>query len=190
MFKTRVNHTTINRTLFLKGMAKSDSFFIRAEISSPDGTFQQTAIDLGSYVDVLDKSVLRIHRVEVQHPRIGASSTPSAHASLSEYQLTTQSQTALVSLTDKSVISTGKLICAFAPASGTPALGYATAISDAFDVTPQDWTNGYLVGVEQIYFGSQQTNDADFVGAIEIMMECSVETLTASAAMALSLSQQ
>lgn len=172
------------------GMAKSDSFFIRAEISSPDGTFQQTAIDLGSYVDVLDKSVLRILRVEVQHPRIGASGTASAHTSLSEYQLTTQSQGAMVSLTDKSVIATGKLLASFAPASGSPAFGYATAISDDFDVTPQQWTNGYLVGVEQIYFGSQQTNDADFTGSIEVMIECVVETLNASAAMALSLSQQ
>lgn len=180
----------IHRAFVRSSMAKSDSFFIRATITDPSNTYQQVSIDLGAYVDALGKSVLRIHRAEVRHPRIGASSTPSSHTSTSDYQLTTQSQTGLVGLSDKSLIASGRLVAAYAPASGTPALGYCTALSDDSDVTPQSWTNGYLVGVEQIYFASQQANEDDFTGSIDIMLECTVETLSQSAAMALALSQQ
>jgi len=172
-------------------MAKSDSFFIRAIIDDPDNTYQETAIDLGAYVDALGKSVLRIHRVEVRHPRCGASTTPSAFVAESTYQLTTQSQSGAVQLNDKSLIASGRLQAAYPPASGTPALSTPTAISQDADINPQSWTNGYLVGVEQIYFGSIQANEDVFgTGSISIMLECTVETLSQSAAMALALSQQ
>jgi hypothetical protein len=51
------------------------------------------------------------------------------------------------------------------------------------------WTNGYLIGVEQIYLGGQAVNFSTPLD-IEIVMECTVETLSQSAAMALALSQQ
>ena len=38
-------------------MAKSDSFFIRAIVSTDTTNFAQTSIDLGAYVDALGKSV-------------------------------------------------------------------------------------------------------------------------------------
>ena len=51
------------------------------------------------------------------------------------------------------------------------------------------FTDGYLVAVEQLYLGARQTgltNDT----ALLVVMECTVQTLTQSAAMALALSQQ
>jgi len=105
--------------------------------------------------------------------------------------LTTQSQNGAVQLNDKSLIASGRLQAAYPPASGTPALSTPTAISQDADINPQSWTNGYLVGVEQIYFGSIQANEDVFgTGSISIMLECTVETLSQSAAMALALSQQ
>jgi len=48
------------------GMARSDSFFIRATLDCDNtNLYQQTAIDLGAYVDALGKSVLRIHNIAV-----------------------------------------------------------------------------------------------------------------------------
>ena len=45
-------------------MAKSDSFFIRAQVNANnDLSFNQVGIDLGAYVDALGKSVLRIHNI-------------------------------------------------------------------------------------------------------------------------------
>ena len=48
-------------------MAKSDSFFIRAQVNAKnDLSFNQVSVDLGAYVDALGKSVLRIHNIAVQ----------------------------------------------------------------------------------------------------------------------------
>ena len=169
-------------------MARSDSFFIRAEISGlTAGTFDQTSIDLGAYVDALGKSVMRIHRVAVQYDYAGG--TPLVAAANSEgrvnFQLTTQSQTALTNAADKSVISTGHLDVM----NGSAIANATTSISDSVDLSPQEWTNGYLIGVEQIYLGGSATNLQNPIGIV-VVMECTVETLNQSAAMALALSQQ
>lgn len=166
-------------------MAKSDSFFIRA-ITDFDGTnYAQSAIDLGAYVDALGKSVLRIHNIAVAYGAplsVGAATPDQNH--VAAFQLTTQSQSAMVDATDKSVISTGKI----AISAGTP--GNNTTVSESMDIAPQHWTNGYLVGVEQIYLGVDQTMNLFSSGGVTIVMECTVETLSSSAAMALALSQQ
>jgi hypothetical protein len=63
-------------------------------------------------------------------------------------------------------------------------------VSDQFDNLPQLWTNGYLVAVDSIFLGgSSSTNWVDDV-YITITMECTVETMSQAAAMALALSQQ
>jgi hypothetical protein len=170
-------------------MAKSDSFFIRAKISGlTGGAFGQTAIDLGSYVDALGKSVLRIHRVSTQYV-FGAFGSPTVVVANGEgranWQLTTQSQGALVDATDKSVISTGNFQSVNATAVGNT---YSFSTQDV-DINPEDWTNGYLVGVEQIYLGGSAAN-LEFTTDIIVVLECTVETLSSSAAMALALSQQ
>lgn len=163
-------------------MAKSDSFFIRAKTTTNGTTYAQTSVDLGAYVDALGKSVLRIHNIEVQYgsPLELINGAPTT-TSRSGFQLTTQSQTALVGITDKSVIASGSLTIA------TNATN-ADFIQDTLDVGPQRWTKGYLVGVEQIYLGVDQT--FDHVDEISIMLECTVETLSQAGAMALALSQQ
>jgi len=167
-------------------MAKSDSFFIRASVDTSNGNFSQTDIDLGAYVDALGKSVLRIHNVQVQYRSGSDASAPiksngagtSAEAC---WQLTTQSSNAIRYADDRSVISSG--MCEAAEQT----TGQATF--EASDINLQDWTNGYLIGVESIHLGGSQnglTSDAK----ISIVMECTVETLSQAAAMALSLSQQ
>ena len=103
------------------------------------------------------------------------------------WQLTTQSQSALVDATDKSVISTGQVHVS----SETLANSFST-FTESTDINPQDWQNGYLVGVEQIYLGGDM--GVNWEGGsqpdVVIVMECTVETLSSSAAMALALSQQ
>jgi len=171
-------------------MAKSDSFFIRAKLSGlTGGAFDQTAIDMGAYVDALGKSVVRLSRVSVQYvfgdfggPTVIA---PAPNEARINWQLTTQSQGALVDATDKSVISTGNLQAT----NTTAAANNYSFFAESTDINPEDWTNGYLIGVEQIYLGGEATNfqfDADII----VVLECTVETLSQSAAMALALSQQ
>jgi len=163
-------------------MAKTDSFFIRATIATNGTTFEQESVDLGAYVDALGKSVLRIHNIAVQYGSPLDTYAGAANSSTSScFQLTTQSQTAMVNASDKSVVAAGRLAIATGAAE-------VSMMSEALDVAPQHWTKGYLVGVEQMYLAVDQT--FNHVNRITIVMECTVETLNQSAAMALALSQQ
>lgn len=165
-------------------MAKTDSFFIRASATYNSTTFVQTSIDLGAFVDALGKSVLRIHNISVQYGTPGTTVSPTANSdNVNNFQLTTQSQTGMVTLADKSVIASGS--CAF---SGD-ANAAAQFISESLDAAPQHWTQGYLVAVEELYLGIDANQD-DGPDLVSICLECTVETLSEKAAMALALSQQ
>ena len=98
------------------------------------------------------------------------------------FQLTTQSQAAMVDLSNRSVVSSGKLLLA------TNATDELLVANDHLDVGPQDFTDGYLIAVEQMYLGVDQAVNS--VSQISIVLECTVETMTQAAAMALALSQQ
>ena len=165
-------------------MAKSDSFFIRASVDTDTTTYAEAAIDLGAYVDALGKTVLRVRNIAVQYgdPLDAPTVTPNS-SNVIAFQLTTQSSASMIPADDRSLIAGGKLLLC------GDAAGAVQNSSESLDVAPQHWTNGYLVGVEQIYLGTDATADVS-LGAINIVLECTSESLTQSAAMALALSQQ
>ena len=175
-------------------MAKTDHFYIRAAVDNNTvPTFNQTEIDLGSFVDALGKSVLRIHSISVQFTHGTNAGYPLVLAAASEatmaWQLTTQSQTDVVDLANKSVISMGaQAFC------NTNAVVSLSGVFDQGDRVDQTWTDGYLVAVEQIYIGilgGASTNwGAGVNPEMSIILDCTVETLSEKAAMALALSQQ
>ena len=172
-------------------MAKTDSFFIRKSIELPSGAaFEQQEIDLGAYVDALGKAVLRIHNIAVQYsdPQGGTPDQPSQTNAAADFQLTTQSQTDMVIAGDnKSVVASGRIVAYNEDASS----GVPTAVSQDLDVAPQHWTNGYLIGVEQMYLGGRRTTAGWSENVVvSLVMECTSETLSKEAAMALALSQQ
>jgi len=165
-------------------MAKSDSFFIRASTDFDGTNYAQSNIDLGAYVDALGKSVLRIHNIAVQwgSPIETGGWDTTVNAQACAFQLTTQSQASMVVATDKSVIATGRVV-------GAGLGGSTNFITEHLDIAPQHFTQGYLVGVEQIYLGVDQSFSSTF-DQCTVVLECTVETLSSSAAMALALSQQ
>lgn len=169
-------------------MAKSDSFFIRGKTFAAGGSYAETEIDIGHVVDALGKTVMRIHNLSCQTYQVSLTtdwSIPANTAAHIRYQLTTQPQTALVDATDRSVIASGSLNMA----NGTGTANTVTFLSHDADILPQDWTNGYLVGVEQLYLGIYVDSQLS-EGNVVAVMECTSETLSASAAMSLALSQQ
>ena len=100
-------------------MAKSDSFFIRhtTEIDN-DNAYYQDSIDLGAYVDALGKSVLRIHNIAVQMSdstgrtsEVTSSGSAPFNGAAAQFQLCTQSQTDIVLASNKSIISSGRIVC-------------------------------------------------------------------------------
>lgn len=171
-------------------MAKSDSFFIRASLQQDDTTtFKQTEIDLGAYVDALGQSVLRIHNLqyEITDDSGLAPNMDGNAAGSCTFQLTTQSQSSIVKLNNKSVITKGVIWARNGDNSANP-----PAQSFTEDVTPQIFTNGYLVATESIYLGGSADPawTATSNLTISVMMECTVEKMSQSAALALALSQQ
>ena len=167
---------------------KSDSFFIRqtANIGNTN-TFAQVPLDLGAYVDALGKSVLRVHNVAVTFSdSTGTGLQVTADdAAAAQFQLTTQSQGDVVLSSNRAVVSSGKLY----GVNLTAATDFPQ-VSHDMDVLPQMWTNGYLIAVDTIYLGGQASTAWDGDVYCSITLECTVETMSEAAAMALALSQQ
>jgi len=162
------------------GMAK-ESFFIRKAVPVTNGSIEEVSIDLGFVVDALGKSVCRVHNIAVQYAVATFAGTTSDDITAS-FELGTQSAPgSYLTAADKSLISSGAL------SGGVDGAGKQTFLSQALDVAPQHWTNGYLVGVDQLYLRS---NGVRMIGTIYIVLECTVETMSQSAAMGLALSQQ
>lgn len=166
----------------------AESFFLRAQVTSNGTAFAQTTIPLGSYVDVLGQAILKIHGV---YPAVRNSGNNlpynmglnDAEGSLT-WQLTTQTQTEVQGLTDKSVIASGGVQQSF---SSKPVMIMSTLLEDA---NVQNFTNGYLVATEDIYLGCDRSTGTGDEADIDIILECSVVKMNTSKAMALALSQQ
>jgi hypothetical protein len=171
-------------------MARStDSFFIRQTVNAgKTNAFAEVAIDLGAYVDALGKSVLRLHNVQVTYSDItGASaSLTSGSTAVAQWQLTTQTFGGLQLSSNRSVVSDGRVHQVNQEAS----IGLASVVSDANGINLQEWTNGYLIAVESLYLGGAASTGFDEDVYISVVLECTVETLSQSAAMSLALSQQ
>jgi len=169
-------------------MAKSDSFFIRVDVTeTAANTYTETGVDLGAYVDALGKSVLRIHNIAVAvTDKDGKSPDGSVGSAAAQFQLLTHSQvgTGIVLASNRSIVASGLVNCYF------PSAGVASIVSDEFDNMPQLWTNGYLIAVDQMFLGFQSSAGFTDDLTCSIVMECTVETMTQAAAMALALSQQ
>jgi len=171
-------------------MARSDSFFIRASVTPDDSnSFVDTTIDLGAYVDALGKTVLRIHNIAVS---ITADTglAPDMDANTADFctwQITTRDTGAIVLPSDRSVVSSGTVWARNSDSSANPP-------ADAYeaDMLPQEWTNGYLVAVESLRLGAHAGSGwaASSNLTVSVVMECTTETLSSAAAMALALSQQ
>jgi len=170
----------------------TDSFFIRATTDiNNDNKYQESSIDLGAYVDALGKSVLRIHNIVVtMSDSTGRTSLVDSEAA-AQFQLLTQSQAADIgSATGGIVLPSNRFVVSSGRLCVDGAGGVPTYVSTDFDNLPQEWTNGYLVAVDALYLGGCASTG--FAGDVycSVIMECTVETLSQSAAMALALSQQ
>lgn len=173
-------------------MAKTDSFFIRQKATTTTaGTFIQETIDLGAFVDALGRSVLLIKSISVQYADASDIITPVSvlanQINKFAWQLTTQSQSALVYADDKALIASGSLLLT----NNTATADKVTTHSETTDLNPSNWDDGYLVGVDAIYLGvnGKAVPPAGAV-SVSIVLECVSTTLTKEAAMALALSQQ
>ena len=169
----------------------AESFTIRCEIGSNGTTYAQSTVDLGAYISAPAKKLLKINSVSCQLSVDGAAADDiNLAANKSEvcsWQLTTQTQTAIVKPFDKSVITSGKTY--FFNSSGTASV--LTGIHDTTDRNDEQWKNGYLVAVPNMFLGVDlsaafASGDID----VQLVLECEVVSATEARVFALSLSQQ
>ena len=177
-------------------MAKSDQFYIRAKVTTDGLNFKQTEIDLGSFVNlgIAKSTLLKIHRVDVQYIDNSAKMTPifydgAVSGNMCKWQLTTQSQTAIRDLTDKSVCASGSLTSMVNV--GTSGVNSQVALSETVDLNPSDFDDGYLIGVDSLFLGADNyaawdTGDID----ICVLLHCTLVSATQANSVALALSQQ
>ena len=176
-------------------MAKKESFFIRGTVTPDDaGTFVQTQIDLSSYVSALGKSIVKIKAIEGEWHQDDNGAIPNAapfmdgdKGDFACWQLTTQSNSGLVSLDDRTTIGKGQIWARNPDAASNPP---SQVYSDSH--LPQHYSDGFLVAVEDIYLGAQAGTDwaATSNLTFSLVLECEVMTMTQAAAMALAISQQ
>ena len=177
-------------------MAKSDQFYIRAKVTTSGTDFQQAEIDLGSFVNlgVSSSTLLKIHRVDVQFMDNSSNTIPifydgAVSGNMCKWQLTTQSQSAIVDLTDKSVCASGSLTsCVNLGVSGTFS---QVALQETVDLNPSEFDNGYLIGVDSLFLGTDNyaawdTGDID----VCVLLHCTLVKATQANSVALALSQQ
>lgn len=151
------------------------------------GVYTTENVDLGAFVDALGKTVLRIHNISVQYDFEGTSPDIVLPNGTGEviWQLTTQDQGGLVLATNRSVVSTGHLNAT----NQSGAANQYTGLAQDLDIAPQEWTGGYLVAVESLQLAGEAIGFSRTCN-VSIVMECTSESMTQSAAMALALSQQ
>ena len=175
-------------------MAKGDSFFIRANVTTNNTTFAQAEIDLGSFVNlgVSSSSLLKIHQIDVQYAdATDAGGNIYYDAAVggvtTMWQLTTQSQSDLVYAYDKSVAATGALRLWVDPTT----TAHVSAVSEKTDINPSDFTNGYLCAVDSLFLGTKQSAAMDSGEVvISLILECEIVKATQANSVALALSQQ
>jgi len=179
-------------------MAKSDSFFIRAQIVNNGALYAQTEIDLGSFVNLgISKStLLRIHNIQAQYLDDSAPEDPiyddtGSPGAIVRWQLTTQTQATLVGADDKAFVSGGTYHQASsASSSSTPGLLIQPPVETA-DMNLHEWTNGYLVGVDSMFLAADSSVTwSSGPIQINIVLECTLENATQANSVALALSQQ
>ena len=182
----------------MEAMAKSDSFFIRAKVTSDGTNYATSEIDLGSFVNlgVSKSTLLRIHNVEASYTDNSDVMAVIYYdggipGNLLTWQLTTQTQTGIVTADDKSLVARGSRYQPVIAAgySGGPA-SPATP-TEMEDINPSRFAHGYLIGVDSLHIGVDASNandSGDF--DVSLILECTLETATQASSTALALSQQ
>ena len=171
-------------------MAAKAPFIIRGSVQHGTAAgFAEDTIDLGAFVDALGKSVLRIHSIQVSHqeqaqPEKGPISDTDGKTLSLGYQLTTQSQTAMIQMSDKSVIASGNTVI---PKFSSSAI--MVGIFDTSNLNPTTLHVGYLIATETLYLSVDTDVTVDDAFQTNVILECTVEKLDERAAMSLALSQ-
>ena len=183
-------------------MAKGDTFFIRGQvIATADQTRVESSIDLGSYVNLgINKgTALRVHSVQTQFcDNLGLVPLIDASAGTGGQTRGTFCCAAITTAQVPSSFAASEM-----PQANEDYVMLSTAISgvnpnnDAdqgilthdTDVAPQDFRNGYLLAVDELFLYGCADDAWNESVYINFVLECSLESISQATAVSLSLSQ-
>lgn len=182
-------------------MAKGDTFFIRGQvIATADQTRVESEIDLGSYVNLgINKgTALRVHSVQQQvcdstglipimdgASANGVSKGAFLNTAITTAQVPPSFATAEMPQLNEDYVMFTSGLTMYSQNTDTD----QGIVSHDSDVAPQDFRNGYLLAVDQLYLYA--TADDAWAEAIYVnfLLECSLESISQATAVSLSLSQ-
>ena len=171
-------------------MAKSDNFFLRIEVNCPaDDSVVEAELDLGSYVNLGPKSstLLRINAVDVAY-QDSTGLIPAVDASAAAYTnwvLSTQSDTSMTRLSDRSIIASGALVAY----NATGGAGSPSHVSDVNDMNPREFLEGYDVAVDTLYLRGTAESAWNENVYISLVLEVQQVGATQANATAIAISQ-
>ena len=170
-------------------MAKN-TFLIRTQVNAGNGgTFAQSEVDLGSYTNLGSSKpeVLRIHKAVVMMTDAAGEIPALAGdtATTAAWQLTTQTQTALVLANDDSWLMGGTAGFRNADSAGNPA---TQAYSET--VLAQDYVDGLVVAVPNLFLGGFAGSDFQEDVYWTVILQCTTEAMSKANAVSLAISQQ
>lgn len=177
-------------------MARKSSsvFYLRKLVETNAGTFASADIDISAYIDTLKGNVLRVNQVwfewtsdngaPITVADVGVDHTVTAAA-----QITTESQTGLVPLTNTSLVAKHQIYMTTEDASGTNLL---TNYHEDRAMNPADFDDGFLIANDTIQLGvNDGASPHDFSSPVRcsVILECEQVKMSAKDAQAILLSQ-
>lgn len=184
-------------------MAKSDNFYIRAQVvtNTTSEERQETEIDLGAYVNLglKQSTLLRVHSVQQQIcdsqglvPTIDGASAAGVHryaflnsAITTKKYIDAADPKSMPQLNDDSTMYT----CGVTGENANTDVDNGIYTHD-IDMAPQFLEGGYLVGVDSLFVYAAADDAFAETVFVNVLLECSLESATQSNAVALALSQQ
>lgn len=184
-------------------MAKSDPFFIRAQVQANVTTEerQEVEIDLGAYVNLglKQSTLLRVNSVQQQLcdaqglvPTIDGAAGAGVHryafcnsAITTKRYIDTADAKSMPQLNDDATMYSAAVIGENANTDVDNGI-----YTHDTDIAPQHMMSGYLVGVDNLYLYAAADDAFAEDVFVNVLLECTLESATQSNAVALALSQQ
>jgi hypothetical protein len=184
-------------------MARSETFFIRAQVQANVTTEerQEVEIDLGAYVNLglKQSTLLRVHSIQQQIcddqglvPTIDGASAAGVHryafcnsAITTKRYVDTADPKSMPQLFDDATMYTAAVIGENANTDVDNGI-----YTHDTDIAPQHMMSGYLVGVDNLYLYAAADDAFAEDVFVNVLLECTLESATQSNAVALALSQQ
>ena len=183
-------------------MAKGDTFFIRGQVITTQGSENrvEAEIDLGSYVNLgINKgTALRVHGVQMQVCDPTGLPPLSAHDATAGESITAYSACAITTAQVPSSFAATEMpqlnedyvmFSAAVLQTNQSADGDQGIQSHSLDIAPQHLSKGYLLAVDTLYIYGAADDAWNENLHFNVLLECSLESISQATAVSLSLSQ-